>query len=79
LTSDYRARRESNPQPSVPKTDAHNAQVLGNTGTYDNSKNAYTEKNTDSERIYTEFNRLSAVWDALPKNIQKAIIALAGV
>ncbi len=68
----YRGRRGSNPQPSDRQSDAHNLQVPYNTKTYENQKNAGTGKSTD-------LDRLNEIWEGLPGNVQKAILALAGL
>jgi len=47
-------------------------------GTCGNSKNSCTEKNTESSQIPSDVHRLAAVWDDLPNNIRRAIMALIG-
>ena len=68
------ARRESNPQPSVPKTDAYDSQKtlkqqLSNSGKSDTPKNTpvCSQKHTDLQEIIDR-------WEHLPEHIKQQII-----
>ncbi len=70
---------DSNPQPSVPKTDVGNQQVLENTAFTENQVNGLADCLAEVVQQWSDLARLIEAWPDLPADTKATILRIAGV
>lgn len=73
------ACRDSNPKPSVPKTDDEQSQPIENKEVSKQAQSNYVARLADWLQKWPELGHIIDRWQTLPEHTRKQIIELAGL